>query len=71
MPGGLIPAALAATDEPFEIPGKDGLIVLNDRPLNAETPPHLLDDDIKPANRFFVRNNGIRPGVLNFRLFCA
>jgi DMSO/TMAO reductase YedYZ molybdopterin-dependent catalytic subunit len=48
-------------DEDFQIPGKDGLIVLNDRPLNAETPPHLLDDDITPANRFFIRNNGIRP----------
>ena len=26
MPGGLIPAALAQTDAPFEIPGKEGLI---------------------------------------------
>ena len=37
MPGGLIPAALAQTTEPFEIPGKEGLIILNDRPINAET----------------------------------
>lgn len=63
MPGGLIPAALAQNNDPFEIPGKDGLIVLNDRPVNAETPPHLLDDDITPANRFFVRNNGIPPAL--------
>jgi DMSO/TMAO reductase YedYZ molybdopterin-dependent catalytic subunit len=68
MPGGLIPAALAQTDEPFKIPGKDGLIVLNDRPINAETPPHLLDDDITPANRFFVRNNGIRPPFETMKL---
>jgi DMSO/TMAO reductase YedYZ molybdopterin-dependent catalytic subunit len=61
MPGGLIPAALAQSDEPFEIPGKDGLIVLNDRPLNAETPAHLLDDRVTPANRLFVRNNGKPP----------
>jgi DMSO/TMAO reductase YedYZ molybdopterin-dependent catalytic subunit len=61
LPGGLIPAALAQSDEDFQIPGKDGLIILNDRPINAETPPHLLDDDITPANRFFIRNNGIRP----------
>jgi hypothetical protein len=40
MPGGLIPAALAQSDEAFELPGKDGLLVLNDRPLNAETPAH-------------------------------
>jgi DMSO/TMAO reductase YedYZ molybdopterin-dependent catalytic subunit len=65
FPGGLIPAALAQDDEPFEIPGKDGLIILNDRPINAETPPHLLDDDITPANRFFIRNNGIPPETID------
>jgi DMSO/TMAO reductase YedYZ molybdopterin-dependent catalytic subunit len=61
MPEGLIPAALAQSDEPFRIPGKDGLIVLNDRPVNAETPAHLLDDRVTPARRLFVRNNGIPP----------
>ncbi len=62
LPGGLIPAALVATDEPFEIPGKEpGLVVLNDRPLNAETPAHLLDDGVTPASRLFVRNNGLPP----------
>jgi DMSO/TMAO reductase YedYZ molybdopterin-dependent catalytic subunit len=61
MPQGLIPAALAQTDEPFVIPGKDGLVVLNDKPVNAETPAHLLDDRITPASRLFVRNNGIPP----------
>jgi len=62
MPGGLIPAALAATNEPFRIEGKDpGLVVLNDRPLNAETPAHLLDDRVTPAERLFVRNNGLPP----------
>ncbi|HLT89439.1 MAG TPA: sulfite oxidase [Woeseiaceae bacterium] len=61
MPGGLIPAALADTPEPFEIEGKEGLIVLNDRPLNLETPAHLLDDPVTPAARLFVRNNGIPP----------
>ena len=61
MPSGLIPAALAQSDEPFRIPGKDGLIVLNDRPINAETPAHLLDDRITPARYLFVRNNGTPP----------
>jgi len=61
MPGGLIPAALAQSDELFELPGKSGLTVLNDRPINAETPAHLLDDRITPAPRLFVRNNGIPP----------
>ena len=63
MPSGLIPAALADSDQPFEIPGKDGLVVLNDRPLNAETPAHLLDDAVTPASRLFVRNNGIPPAT--------
>ena len=61
MPGGLIPAAFAQSDTPFEIPGREGLVVLNDRPINAETPPWLLDDDVTPAARMFVRNNGIPP----------
>ncbi len=61
MPSGLIPAALAQSDAPFEIPGKEGLVVLNDRPLNAETPAHLLDDRVTPAKHLFVRNNGIPP----------
>jgi len=61
MPGGLIPAALAQAGEPFTIPGKEGLVVLNDRPVNAETPAHLLDDRITPAKHLFVRNNGIPP----------
>ena len=41
--------------------GKEGLDVLNDRPVNAETPAHLLDDAITPKNRHFIRNNGIVP----------
>jgi len=65
MPGGLIPAAIAQSDQPFAIPGKEGLIVLNDRPVNAETPAHLLDDDITPAKYLFVRNNGRPPVTTN------
>ncbi len=38
-----------------------GLTVLNDRPINAETPPHLLDHQVTPNDVFFVRNNGIPP----------
>ncbi len=61
MPEGLIPAAFAAENANTEIAGKDGLIVLNNRPLNAETPAHLLDDNITPNNRMFIRNNGLPP----------
>ncbi|MEA3383212.1 MAG: sulfite oxidase [Campylobacterota bacterium] len=61
MPGGLIPAALANSDAPFKVKGKEGLIYLNDRPINAETPPHLLDDDFTPGKHLFIRNNGQAP----------
>jgi DMSO/TMAO reductase YedYZ molybdopterin-dependent catalytic subunit len=65
MPAGLIPAAFAQSDAPFKIAGKEGLIVLNDRPVNAETPAHLLDEEVTPAKHFFVRNNGIVPEAPN------
>jgi len=44
------------------IEGKDpNLSLLNDRPLNMEAPAHILSDMITPANRMFVRNNGLPP----------
>lgn len=57
---GLAPVALAQAVSPAAL-GKDGLTLLNDRPINMETPPHLLDDEITPAARLFVRNNGLPP----------
>jgi DMSO/TMAO reductase YedYZ molybdopterin-dependent catalytic subunit len=62
FPEGMIPAGLAFSEEEFQLPGKHpGLVVLNDKPINAETPAHLLDDHVTPGNLFFVRNNGIPP----------
>jgi DMSO/TMAO reductase YedYZ molybdopterin-dependent catalytic subunit len=76
MPGGLVPAALAqgsAAPPPaapaapkapqyLGFPGKsDRLVVLGERPLVAETPEHLLDDDTTPTDKFFIRNNGQIP----------
>ena len=58
IPAHFIPSVLAAEDV---IHGKDGLTVINDRPVNAETPPHLLDDAITSTERHFIRNNGIPP----------
>lgn len=63
LPEGVIPVVLA--DEDSVLPGKDGLKILNDRPVNAETPAHLLDDRVTPASRLFVRNNGIPPETTN------
>jgi len=61
MPKGLIPAALAGGESQPVIEGKQGLIVHNERPVNAEPPPHLLDADFTPREHFFVRNNGLAP----------
>lgn len=61
LPRGLVPVALAQDTGQDLMPDKDGLIVLGDRPLNAETPAHLLDDDITPYQRLFIRMNGLVP----------
>lgn len=63
MPAGFVPLALADGHEMIE--GKDGLTVFNDRPVNAETPAHLLDDAVTPTSRHFIRNNGIVPDDMN------
>lgn len=65
IPEGFVPVALGQTTEPFSIPGKPGLTILNDRPINAETPAHLLNDPVTPASRLFVRNNGLPPENAN------
>ncbi len=65
MPAGLVPVAFAQDDAAGEIPGKEGLIVLNDRPLNAETPAHLLDDSVTPNRYMFIRNNGLVPDSID------
>lgn len=55
-------AVKAAEPAPFSYPGKDeGLTLLGDRPLVAETPAHLLDDDTTPISKFFIRCNGQIP----------
>lgn len=64
MPAGLLPAALArpiAGPGLLEMPGKAPLVVLGGRPLVAETPEHLLDDEVTPTERVFIRNNGLLP----------
>ena len=71
IPAALIPAAMAQTPSPsaapkgpqyLNFPGKaDKLVVLGERPLVAETPEYLLDDDTTPIDKFFIRNNGQMP----------
>ncbi len=77
MPGGLIPAAFAqetkapaaaapapapSGPQPFSFPGKNpNLSLLGEKPLVAETPEYLLDDETTPIEKFFIRNNGTPP----------
>jgi sulfite oxidase len=58
MPLDYIPLALE--NELPEWKSKE-LIILNNKPWNVETPVHLLDDDITPVEKMFVRNNGLIP----------
>lgn len=62
MPNGYIPVAVAEEIDPFQQFGlHPDMKVLNDRPWNIESAAHLLDDPITPADKFFIRNNGIMP----------
>jgi sulfite oxidase len=42
---------------------KPELFLLDTPELNAETPAHLLDDDITPIPRLFARNTGAMPAL--------
>lgn len=48
--------------DPFKLFGLDSsMVVLNDRPYNIEAQAHLLDDNITPNAKMFIRNNGLIP----------
>jgi DMSO/TMAO reductase YedYZ molybdopterin-dependent catalytic subunit len=64
IPGANAQGASAAAKGPqhLKFPGKnEGLVVLGERPLVAETPESLLDDDTTPTEKFYIRNNGQIP----------
>ncbi|HKJ29907.1 MAG: sulfite oxidase [Desulfuromonadales bacterium] len=62
LPEGMQLVGMAHAEEAMKIEGKiPEMVVLNTRPLNAEPPPHFLDEEITPYNKMFVRNNGIPP----------
>lgn len=62
IPTNLIPLEILSSNSISELLDKHPeLIELNDRPWNLETPAHLLNDDVTPADKMFVRNNGSMP----------
>lgn len=61
MPSGYQPLFMDHND-PQTLFGKHKeMRTLNDRPWNVEAQAHLLDDEVTPADRMFIRNNGIVP----------
>jgi len=61
MPAGYEPLALQDPN-PFKMFNKHkDMTVLNDRPWNIEAQAHLLDNEITPNSRMFIRNNGLIP----------
>ena len=65
MPEGYTPVVLEGND-PYEMFKKHKeMKVLNDRPWNIESAPHLLDDKVTPNEKMFIRNNGLIPQKIN------
>jgi DMSO/TMAO reductase YedYZ molybdopterin-dependent catalytic subunit len=59
------PLALQETD-PFKLFNLDNeMVVLNDKPWNIEAKAHLLNDNITPNSKMFIRNNGVIPIDIN------
>ncbi|RAJ95610.1 secreted protein [Larkinella arboricola] len=72
LPAGYLPLVFEplAETNPMASKHKD-MTVLNDKPWNVEAPAHLLDDAVTPANKMFIRNNGLIPekiDVANWKL---
>ncbi len=55
---GLLPMAMADAPASSDVDGKPGMILHVTHPVSGEFPPHMLDDDITPTQRHYVRNNG-------------
>jgi sulfite oxidase len=71
MPDGTMPALFArpaaaqGSGPPvLRMDGKAALILLQERPLVAETPEHLLDEAVTSYANHFIRNNGQVPEPL-------
>ncbi|MDN3686483.1 sulfite oxidase [Cyclobacterium jeungdonense] len=66
LPEGYLPLALQQNQDPGILFGKhEEMRVLNDLPWNIEAQAHLLDDSVTPANKMFIRNNGLIPEDIN------
>lgn len=65
MPFGYLPVAFQEQD-PYKLFSKESeMVLLNDRPWNMEAQAHLLDDEITPASKMFIRCNGKIPADID------
>jgi len=61
LPKAMSPIILQEGDFYTKFNKDKDMVILNDRPWNAEAQAHLLDDEVTPASKMFVRNNGVIP----------
>jgi DMSO/TMAO reductase YedYZ molybdopterin-dependent catalytic subunit len=62
LPEGYVPLVLRGEEDPYKRFKKHkDMKVLNNRPWNIESQPHLLDDKVTPNEKMFIRNNGLIP----------
>ena len=67
LPENILPVFLEEGDFHHKFGKHHDMVVLNDRPWNAEAQAHLLDDAITPASKMFVRNNGLIPRSIDVK----
>ncbi len=57
---------LLGQQDPYQLFSKHpDMVLLNDRPWNMEAQAHLLNDIVTPADRMFIRNNGLIPNNID------
>lgn len=61
LPKDYVPVILQDGDPYSMFKKNKEMVVLNNKPWNIETLPHLLDDKVTPNEKMFIRNNGLIP----------
>ncbi len=63
-----VQVALSDMGEKDALKGKSAeMIVQGDKPWNVESPLHLLDDEVTPVDKMFIRNNGLVPEKVDIK----
>ena len=63
-----VQVVLSDIGEKDALKGKSAeMIVQGDKPWNVESPLHLLDDEVTPVEKMFIRNNGLVPEKVDIK----